>query len=337
MAGIRPKRRPQETKDETRQGAAAPAASEPVDEAYPVKPKGSKGRRRRIQGDGASPRRPTRPRPDDTTSTDASDTDDAGNDASPDGQAMMRRPPPEPAFSYYTPGQSSAGIGNGAPERTGVMPPTWLSDPHGALISSVDGLEFRRRHRRAGTSAIHEIMPIPGATISARRAHLNRNTPFCPADRVHQGQDIRVGTPKECQILRNTPPDERVLHEVVAVEDGVVYDIATYTVKLRADGRIYRYMHLNMDALQVSEGDAVQAGDVLGYVSKDFGGTPTTFHLHFEIIQNTAEHGWVHVPPYLSLVEAYERREQAPGERLEAPVTTASAIPEIPEDFEIIE
>ena len=50
--------------------------------------------------------------------------------------------------------------------------------------------------------------------------------------------------------MRITPEDDRVLHEVVAVEDGTVYEIGTYTVKLRAGGRIYRYMHMNMDALQ---------------------------------------------------------------------------------------
>jgi len=165
----------------------------------------------------------------------------------------------------------------------------------------------------------------------------DRNTPYCPRNRVHQGQDIRVGTPEECRILRNTPPDERTLHEVVAAEDGIIYDIATYTMKLRASGRIYRYMHLNMDRLQVEEGDPVKAGDVIGYVSKDFGGTPTTFHLHFEILQNTQSDGWVHVPPYLSLVEAYERREGGPGKEVPAPVTVASDVPEIPPDFEIIE
>ena len=81
----------------------------------------------------------------------------------------------------------------------------------------------------------------------------------------------------------------------------------------------------------------MQAGDVLGYVSKDFGGTPTTFHLHFEIIQNTAEYGWVHVPPYMSLVAAYERREEGPGEEIEQTVSTASAPVFPPEGLEIIE
>ena len=57
-------------------------------------------------------------------------------------------------------------------------------------------------------------------------------------------------------------------------------------------------------------------GDVLGYVSNDFGGTPTTLHLHFEIRLNTAENGWQYAPPYSSLLEAYKRRENNPGERV---------------------
>ena len=54
-------------------------------------------------------------------------------------------------------------------------------------------------------------------------------------------------------------------------------------------------------------------GDVIGYVSNDFGGTPTTLHLHFEIKLNTTANGWQYAPPYASLLEAYKRRENNPG------------------------
>ncbi|MEL7452555.1 MAG: hypothetical protein AAGJ50_04195, partial [Pseudomonadota bacterium] len=75
----------------------------------------------------------------------------------------------------------------------------------------------------------------------------------------------------------------------------------------------------------------------IGYVSKDFGGTPTTFHLHFEIKQNTPEHGWIFAPPYTSLVESYARRENAPGEPVAANVGIAEAPVPIPEGFVIVE
>jgi murein DD-endopeptidase MepM/ murein hydrolase activator NlpD len=69
-----------------------------------------------------------------------------------------------------------------------------------------------------------------------------------------------------------------------------------------------------MAKLKVATGQAVNKGDLLGYVSNDFGGTPTTLHLHFEIKLNTTQHGWKYAPPYASLLEAYKRREANPGE-----------------------
>lgn len=242
----------------------------------------------------------------------------------------------EPVFAYYGPGQLLPGSGTGAPDQIVHAPdivfpirsaPSYLQSMVWNFGGGIGG----------GDECDSRNFTYPWRDNFCETRTSNRNSPFCPAARIHQGQDIRVGTPTECRQLRNTPEPDRMLHEVVAVEDGIVYEIGTFTVKLRAGGRIYRYMHLNMDALQVSEGDSVQAGDVLGYVSKDFGGTPTTFHLHFEIIQNTAEHGWVHVPPYLSLVEAYERRENGPGEVLEQPFVGATAPLELPEGFQIIE
>ena len=108
---------------------------------------------------------------------------------------------------------------------------------------------------------------------------------------------------------------------------------------LKSGGRIYRYLHLNMLALQVSPGQEVEAGDLIGYVSNDFGGTPTTFHLHFEIKVNDAENGWVFAPPYSSLLEAYAEREGNVGEQIEALVGVASAETPvvIPEGMVIIE
>lgn len=243
---------------------------------------------------------------------------------------------PEYTFAYFAPGALTPGSGTGATNQIVHAPgitfpirtaPSYLQTQVWALGGRILG----------GDECDRSNYTYPWRDNFCETRTSNRNTPFCPLGKVHLGQDVRVGTPSECEVLRRTPEDERTLHEVVAVEDGVVYEIATFTVKLRAGGRIYRYMHLNMDALQVEEGDSVLAGDVLGYVSKDFGGAPTTFHLHFEIIQNTEEYGWVHVPPYLSLVEAYERREGGPGERIDMAVATASAPIFLPEGMEIIE
>ena len=63
-----------------------------------------------------------------------------------------------------------------------------------------------------------------------------------------------------------------------------------------------------MAKLKVATNQNIKKGDVVGYVSNDFGGTPTTLHLHFEIKLNTAENGWQYAPPYSSLLAAYQRR-----------------------------
>ncbi|MEM9739742.1 MAG: M23 family metallopeptidase [Pseudomonadota bacterium] len=312
----------------------------------------------RFPGDGGEPPRapathdPDAPPPPPPTEpvTDPYGTGETPGEPTPISDPQPDAPPPtstDPApvappaaetftFSYFAPGALVPGSGTGAPEQLVHAPaitfpirtaPAYLQSMVWGFGGGIGG----------GDECDSRNYTYPWRDNFCETRSSNRNSPFCPVGRIHQGQDIRVGTPSECEVLRGTPEDDRMLHEVVAVEDGVVYEIGTYTVKLRAGGRIYRYMHLNMDALQVSAGDSVLQGDVLGYVSKDFGGTPTTFHLHFEIIQNTQEHGWVHVPPYLSLVEAYERREGGPGELIAAAVATASAPVFPPEGMEIIE
>ena len=152
-------------------------------------------------------------------------------------------------------------------------------------------------------------------------------TPWCAKTGVHLGQDIRVGTPDGCKAERSTKAADRTRYEVVAVEDGVISNVGSYSVTLRADfgGRIYRYLHLNMAKLKVATNQTVRQGDVIGYVSNDFGGTPTTLHLHFEIKLNTAENGWQYAPPYSSLLEAYKRREANDGERVADDFLVASS------------
>jgi murein DD-endopeptidase MepM/ murein hydrolase activator NlpD len=113
----------------------------------------------------------------------------------------------------------------------------------------------------------------------------------------------------------------------VAVEDGVISNVGSYSVTLRAasGGRIYRYLHLNMARLHVATGTSVRKGDLIGYVSNDFGGTPTTLHLHFELKLNTTNAGWQYAPPYAALLAAYQRREQNPGALATPPATPSGA------------
>ncbi len=124
--------------------------------------------------------------------------------------------------------------------------------------------------------------------------------PLCPAGNGHQGQDIRPGTCDD-----NT-------HWGVATTDGVITNVGSYSVYLTADDGT-RYDFLHMSNVQVSVGQEVKRGDRLGYVSNEFGGTATTIHLHFNIRQSVQGLGSVYVPPYTSLISAYQKLIDAPA------------------------
>jgi murein DD-endopeptidase MepM/ murein hydrolase activator NlpD len=85
-----------------------------------------------------------------------------------------------------------------------------------------------------------------------------------------------------------------------------------------ASGRVYRYLHIDMAEAHANlhVGQKLNAGDPFGHVSHDFGSTPTTIHLHFEIIEPsdaTSGPGYNFVSPYTSLVGAYQRALAAAG------------------------
>jgi len=116
--------------------------------------------------------------------------------------------------------------------------------------------------------------------------------PLCPSGTGHQGQDIRPATCK------------KDLHWAVAAIDGSISKIGSYSVYLMGDGNT-RVDYLHMSSVQVSVGQRVTRGTRLGKVSNIFNDTPTTIHLHLNLFQNTEE-GWLYVPPYTSLVAAYQ-------------------------------
>lgn len=123
--------------------------------------------------------------------------------------------------------------------------------------------------------------------------------PLCPSGQGHQGQDIR---PPTC---------EARTHWAVAAEAGKIVQVGKYSVSLQTPaGTVYRYLHLQMNALAVKRGDAVARGARIGRVSNDFDGAATTIHLHFDIKDSVhvgARSEVVFVPPYSSLRKAYER------------------------------
>lgn len=249
-------------------------------------------------------------------------------------------PPPTPVpvkFEYYAPGNLIPGTGFGRGDDA-VYAPDMLF-PIKTAPTWPQSMVFRSGGAVGGDQCDAVNYDIPWRDNFCEKRSSTRNTPLCPTNQVHQGQDIRVGSASECNALRGQSPRDRGLHEVIAVEDGIIQHIGTYSVKLKGteSGNIYSYLHLNMRRLRVSALDTVEAGDTLGFVSNDFGGTPTTFHLHFEIKAPIEGEGIVHVPPYMSLVAAYERREGGAGKVVEDDTVEIASAPVIVDPSKLIE
>lgn len=234
--------------------------------------------------------------------------------------------PVQPSFYFFRPGNLESSSGIGSTEAAALVPD--MAFP----IKSAPAFPQSQVYRwgggvKGGDQCDERNFRAPWRDNYCENRSTTNTTPWCSRTGVHLGQDIRVGTPEGCRAERSTKAVDRARYEVVAVEDGVISNVGSYTITLRANngGRIYRYMHLNMAKLKVGTGQAVSKGDVIGYVSNDFGGTPTTLHLHFEIKLNTAANGWQYAPPYASLLEAYKRRENNPGEMVADNFAVASS------------
>jgi len=137
------------------------------------------------------------------------------------------------------------------------------------------------------------------------RAHA---MPLCPSGTGHQGQDIR---PASC---------EKGIHAVVSADAGTVTHIGSYSVSIvSADGTRHRYLHMDMANLAVSLHQSVSRGQRIGFVSNDFGGTPTSIHLHYDIQQVLEGFAQpVYVSPYMALVNSYQRLLGEPCELIPA-------------------
>ena len=235
---------------------------------------------------------------------------------------------PEPVpvkFEYFSPGDLIPGTGSGRGDDTVYAPE--MVFPIKSAATWPQSMVYRLGGAVGGDQCDPANYDIPWRDNFCEKRSSTRNTPMCPTNKVHQGQDIRVGSAADCNALRGQAKAARGLHEVVAVEDGIIQHIGTYSVQLKGTetGNLYSYLHLNMRRLRVSALDTISAGDTIGFVSNDFGSTPTTFHLHFEVKAPVEGQGIIHVPPYMSLVRAYERREQGIGKRVEDDVVAVAS------------
>ena len=269
--------------------------------------------------DEAAPAEPAPTEPDAEAGETEGETTDAGEIETEPPAA----PAIEPSFQYFPAGSLIAGSGQGSPETMVFVPDLVFpikeapAHPQSQVYRYGGGV-------KGGDQCDPRNFTAPWRDNYCESRSNSSTTAYCSSKGIHLGQDIRVGTPDGCNAERATPAAERERYVIVAVEDGYISNVGSYSVNLRGDGRIYRYLHPNMAKLKVAMGQQVKKGDIIGYVSNDFGGTPTTLHLHFEIKVNTAEHGWQYVPPYTSLLAAYQRRESNPGEEVEATANIAS-------------
>lgn len=245
---------------------------------------------------------------------------------------LIAGPVMEPGtFAYYAPGDLVARTGTG-PARQGSSDWTpWAADmafpvaaEHPAFLNSQvygpGGGGYRGKGPNNQCARANYSYPWRD-NFCERRGGKDRESLNCPARSIHQGVDIRGGSGgsrgSTCAQMAwgNNRPQNLV--PVVAVSDGFIeYSQLPhkYVVQLITDeARIFNYMHLDRDSLVHAPGSRVTKGETIGYLSNYFGRSKTTHHLHFEILQNIDGKGWSHVPPYMSLVRAYERDHEMSG------------------------
>jgi hypothetical protein len=235
-------------------------------------------------------------------------------------------PTAKASFYFFRPGNLAPASGLGAKDAEVLVPDMQFPIKSAPAVAQTQVYRYGGGVK-GGDQCDARNFSAPWRDNYCETRSTTATTPWCTSKGVHLGQDIRVGTPDGCKAEVKTKAADRTRYEIVAVEDGVISNVGSYSITLRANsgGRIYRYLHLNMAKLKVATNQNVKKGDVVGYVSNDFGGTPTTLHLHFEIKLNTAENGWQYAPPYSSLLAAYQRRENNPGEQVADNFAVASA------------
>jgi murein DD-endopeptidase MepM/ murein hydrolase activator NlpD len=195
-------------------------------------------------------------------------------------------------FSFQPPGELLPGSGTGRPDYNVYAPGIQFPIQGEAFLNSQVYNPGGMNGGAGGQcAASNRQYPWRDTYCESRQWEM----PLCPAGTGHQGVDIRGAT---CADAKDA---------VVAVTDGVITHIGTFTLYL-TDTNGTRYEYLHMKNLQVQKGQSVTRGQLLGYVSNIFSGRKpgTTYHLHFNVRQNLAGQGLVYVPPYLSLIQAYE-------------------------------
>ncbi|WP_291201548.1 caspase family protein [Hyphomonas sp.] len=210
-------------------------------------------------------------------------------------------------FSFLPAGELIDGSGTGLADTTNWAPeiafpiadhPAWLNSH---IYSPGGGMS-------GGDQCDARNFAYPWRDTFCESRSSSRANTACPDPRSTSIVRIRAGTPALCRDISRAAAADRQQVSVVAADDGVISSVDVYTVVLDAGTHEYRYIHLNMAALAISEGQSVRKGDLLGYLSNDFGGTPTTLGIGFEVRLKREGEPPLSVSPYMALVEAYDRK-----------------------------
>lgn len=140
-------------------------------------------------------------------------------------------------------------------------------------------------------------------------------TRICPSGYGHRGIDMRANV---CGAQRGGQDHPTV----VAATSGYITSIKPhYTRVISDDDMVFYYFHMRErehefnDLIIANNQIRVERGEPLGKVGRiDYSGGPgTTYHLHFEMETVPARpdddvpHPLTHIPPYMTLLDAYER------------------------------
>jgi hypothetical protein len=193
-------------------------------------------------------------------------------------------------FTYMPPGELIAGSGSGTPDATVYAPGMRFPIEQAPAFANSQVWGHGGGQGPGGGQCDVENFSYPWWDNYCETR--SWDMPLCPSGEGHQGQDIRAST---C---------DKDVHWAVAAVDGTITQIGSYSVYLTADDGT-RFDYLHMSNVQVGVGQEVTSGQHLGLVSNEFGGTPTTVHLHFNIRQLVEGVGTVYVPTYMSLVQSY--------------------------------
>ncbi|AKV04226.1 hypothetical protein AKJ09_10889 [Labilithrix luteola] len=194
-------------------------------------------------------------------------------------------------FAYDPPGQLVDGSGKGRADDKVFVPDMRFPIESGPAFANSQVWGVGGNSGPAGSQCEERNFSYPWHDNYCETR--SWDMPLCPSGTGHQGQDVRASS---C---------EKGVHPVVAVADGTITNVGSYSVYLTtADGTRFDYLH--MSNLTIKVGDTVKRGQRIGMVSNQFGGEVTTVHLHFNIRQNVEGVGQVYVPPYTSLIKAYK-------------------------------